>query len=199
MSTQAQLTANQANAQHSTGPRTEQGRAIAAQNNFRHGFTGVFRVLQWESEKEFDALHTALREEHRPSTVTETVLVDKMAQALWLSKRAAWMQHEIFNAEEPGCDHPHQTTNDRAFHKCLNDLLKLRAETRKQEIGFVSHEQKRNQETHRQNRENRKQELHKWSLLLAEAKLDRQLLQNSTTAHAQPGAQPRFIAAENAA
>ncbi len=207
MSTAAQAAANQSNAQKSTGSRTPEGKAIASLNNFRHGFTGVFRVLQWESQAEFDMLHTALREEHRPSTITETVLVDKMAQALWLSKRAAWMQHEIFNAEEPGCDRPqqlalyirYQTTNDRAFHRSLNELLRLRAEKRKQEIGFESQSLKQADHTRREAAENRKQELHKWSVSLAEAKLDHQLLQNSTAAHPQSRAQQPVIAAENAA
>ena len=40
----------------------------------------------------------------------------------------------------------YQSTHERAFHTCLNDLLKLRAEKRKNEIGFES--QKREQEEH---------------------------------------------------
>jgi hypothetical protein len=35
-----------------------------------------------------------------------------------------------------------QSTHDRAFHKSLNTLLKLRAEKCKAEIGFVSQEMK---------------------------------------------------------
>jgi hypothetical protein len=69
-----------------------------------------------------------------------------MAQSLWLSKRAVFLQDVSFNVAEPTClDEKqlalyirYQTTNDRAFHKCLDQLLKLRAEKRKQEIGFES-------------------------------------------------------------
>ncbi|MGI8959895.1 MAG: hypothetical protein ACR2IV_09075, partial [Bryobacteraceae bacterium] len=71
----------------------------------------------------------------------------------------------------------YQTTNERAFHKCLNDLLKLRAETRKQEIGFESQTHKQADHTRREFSENRKQDLHRWAVLLAEAKVDHQLLQ----------------------
>ncbi len=77
-------------------------------NNFRHGFTGVFRVLAWESREEFYQLHAALREEHQPSTITETILVDKMAQSIWLSKRAAVLQEETFDYETPKCTHSRQ-------------------------------------------------------------------------------------------
>jgi hypothetical protein len=37
----------------------------------------------------------------------------------------------------------YQSVNDRAFSKCLTDLLKLRAERRKEQIGFESQNQKR--------------------------------------------------------
>ncbi len=163
-------------------------------NNFRHGFTGVFRVLPWESREEFHELHDALRDEHRPSTVTETILVDKMAQSLWLSKRAACLQEETFHCELPKCTHPrqlalymrYQTTNDRAFHRCLNELLKLRAAKRKTEIGSESQLQKQAAET-------RKQERHKLTISLAEAKLERHLSQKSAPAHSEPRAQQAAI------
>jgi hypothetical protein len=99
MTTSAQIAANQANAQHSTGPRTPEGKAISARNNFQHGFTGAFTVLPWESQNEFDLLLGSLRDEHKPSGLTETILVDKMAQAIWLSKRAQMLQHVTFNHE----------------------------------------------------------------------------------------------------
>jgi hypothetical protein len=85
MTTPAQVTTNTANAQHSTGPKTREGEAIAARNNFRHGCTGEFTVLPWEKQAEFDLLIGALRDEHKPSGLTEKILIDKMAQALWLT------------------------------------------------------------------------------------------------------------------
>jgi hypothetical protein len=208
--TPAQVAANQVNAQRSTGPKTAAGKAISAMNNFRHGFNGAFTVLPWEKQDEFDLLLEALRDEHKPSGVTETVLVDRMAQALWLSKRAVMLQHVNFNHNLPTCDDPkqlalyirYQTTNERAFHKSLNDLLKLRAEKRKQEIGFESQEQRRNEEARRQNRENRKQERHRYDILLAEAKVDHQELLNLNIRHAATVAsvcENRPLAAEKAA
>jgi hypothetical protein len=123
MTTSAQIAANQSNAQHSTGPRTSEGKAISCRNNFQHGFTGAFTVLPWESQNEFDMLLGSLRDEHKPSGLTETILVDKMAQAIWLSKRALMLQHVTFNHELPTCDDQkqlalylrYQTTNERAF------------------------------------------------------------------------------------
>ncbi|MGI9071534.1 MAG: hypothetical protein ACR2JB_09535 [Bryobacteraceae bacterium] len=185
MTTSAQLVANQANAKQSTGPKTPEGKAISARNNFKHGCSGAFTVLPWESQEEFELLLGSLRDEHKPSGVTEMILVDKMARALWLSKRAQMLQHVTFNHEVPVCDDPkqlalylrYQTTNERAFHKCLNDLLKLRAEKRRQEIGFESQRRKEADHIRREATEKRKQDMHRINVLLAEAKVDHQLMQ----------------------
>ena len=154
LSTSAQLLANQANAQSSTGPKTDTGKAIVAQNNFRHGLSGAFRVLDWENQEEYRALHLALEKEHQPATPTEEMLVETMAHSYWLRKRALILQNTCFNGESPACHDEkllalyvrYQTTHDRAFHRALNDLLKLRAEKRKQEIGFESQKHKQAEE-----------------------------------------------------
>src|SRR5437870_1313569 len=132
----AQLAANRLNAQHSTGPKTEAGKAVSSLNNFRHGLAGKFMVLDWESEEEFDDLLENLRAEHQPATPTETLLVESMAQHYWLRQRAVRFQHCIMDQKLPTCEYPkdlalylrYQTTHERAFHKCVNQLLKLRAE-----------------------------------------------------------------------
>src|SRR5690242_15002843 len=148
MTTSSQIAANQSNAQRSTGPKTPEGKAVSCLNRFKHGCTGAFTVLPWESQDAFDMLIGSLRDEHKPCSVTEMILVDKMAQALWLSKRAQMLQHVTFNHEIPVCDDPtqlghylgYQTPHERAVHKCLNQLLKRRPEKRRQEIGFESQE-----------------------------------------------------------
>ncbi len=180
MSTRAQIAANQANAQKSTGPKTTAGKAASARNNFRHGFTGAFSVLPHEDQSGFDQLLDALRAEHQPSTATESLLVEGMAQHYWLKQRALRLQNGLPEPDEKQLTLylRYQTTNDRAFHKCLDQLLRLRAEQRKLEIGFESQERKKAEETRRQASEIRRQERHPWALLLAQAKADHQHLQN---------------------
>ncbi len=185
--TEAQLNANQANAQLSRGPKTPAGKAISAMNRFSHGLTGEFTVLPWENQEEFNHVLVELRAEHKPSTFTENMLVGKMAQAAWLSRRALILQQTVLKHQARGCWDDkklalylrYQTTHDRVFHKSLNELLRLRAQTRKEQIGFESQSHKQADQTRRAAAESRKQELHKWSALLAEAKLDHQLLHNS--------------------
>ena len=189
MSTPAQIAANQANAQHSTGPKSAEGRAASSQNNFRHGLTcGIFFVTDWENQKDYDNLHLELAREHAPQTPTEELLVEKLAQSYWLRQRAIRLQRmctqesAIFDGaseKQLALFIRYQTTHDRAFHAALNALLKLRAEKRKAEIGFESQKQKEAVETRRVAAENRKQELHQWAVLLAEAKVARQQALNA--------------------
>ena len=187
MATEAQILANQNNAQHSTGPKSESGKAASAQNNFRHGLAGAFAVLPSECQDEFDTLLCGLRAEHQPSTLTEMLLVQKMAEHYWLSHRAQRLQDLTMGEDLPAKDQDrqfalflrYQTTNDRAFHQCLNQLLKLRAERRRVEIGFESQQHKRAQESRRQSAETRKQDLHELAVMLAEAKVTHQQILNS--------------------
>jgi len=184
MSTTAQVLANQQNAQHSTGPVTQSGKAASSQNNFRHGLTGAFRVLPTENQAEFDELLTSLRAEHQPSTITESILVDNMAQHYWLSQRAQRLQ-DIAVGAYPSEEKQfalylrYQSANERAFHRCLQDLLKLRAERRRAQIGFESQKRHAAAESRRELAEKRKQDLHEWAVLLAQAKVDHQYVLTS--------------------
>jgi hypothetical protein len=205
MSTPTQISANQSNAQHSTGPKTEAGKGASSMNNFRHGLAGSFMILDWEKREEFDELFENLRAEHQPAAPTEALLVESMAQHYWLKQRALRLQHTTFTlGDDTSSSEKHkllalylryQTTHERAFHKCLNQLLKLRAEKRKQEIGFESQKQKQANEV-------RKQELHTWNVLFAKAKVDHRILLNHDAA--TPENRPvigiqHIIAAEKAA
>jgi hypothetical protein len=210
MSTPAQIAANQANAQHSSGPKTGEGKAASSVNNLRHGLAGEFTVLAWERQEEYHALLAGLRSEHNPVSPTETVLVEETAKAIWLGKRALTLQDLALNAEVPMCDEPkqlalylrYQTTHDRAFHKSLSDLLRLRAEKRKTEIGFESQKRKEADELRKQATEKRKQDVHKWKVLLAEAEAEHQFFANKkleTPEMRRTDRVQRILAIQNAA
>ena len=193
MSTQAQIAANQANAQLSTGPKSEAGRAAAARNNFRHGLTtsSEFWVLPCESQTDYLKLLAQFQQEHQPETPTEETLVQAMAEHHWLRHRAMRLEEacfdfttgQIIDERKLALYLRYQTTHERAFHKALNDLLKLRAEKRKAEIGFERQQHAQANETRRQERHEMKKERHKWEILLAQVKVD---------APAAPRSEPRY-------
>jgi hypothetical protein len=182
MPTDAQISANQRNAQFSTGPKTDAGKAASSQNNFRHGFCGAFRVLDWEEQDQYDGLLADLNDEHLPTTITETILIEKMAQHLWLARRAQHIQDTSVDDELGFQDRyrrfgvilRYKNLNDRGFLACLNQLLKLRAEKRKAEIGFEREQRREAEEARRAEREIRAQQMHPAKLALLEARVERQ-------------------------
>src|SRR5690348_6453289 len=188
MSTQAQIAANQANAQLSTGPTSEAGRAAAARNNFRHGLTtsSEFWVLPCESQTDYLKLLAQFQQEHQPETPTEEALVQAMAEHHWLRHRALRLEEacfdyttgQIIDERKLALYLRYQTTHERAFHKALNDLLKLRAEKRKAETGFERQQHAQANEIRRQERHEMKKERHKWEIVLAQYKVDAQQLRD---------------------
>ena len=79
MSTAAQLDANRANAQQSTGPRTEEGKQRAALNSVTHGFTGQTLMLTTALEKEaYAILNGSMTVSYGPVGPLEIVLVRRI-------------------------------------------------------------------------------------------------------------------------
>jgi hypothetical protein len=125
----------QNHARHASGPKTAEGKARSSQNALRHGLASSRLIIPGEKAEAFDALLADLMADHRPSTVTETLLVRQLAQHYWLLQRALRLQAQALSA--PPGDSPHdlalllryQTVNERAFHKALAALGKLKKET----------------------------------------------------------------------
>ena len=154
MSTAAQIRANKLNAHRSTGPTSETGKQASSRNRTTHGLcqndNTSFYLLEDEDPEKFRALRARLEEEHQPQTETERILVRRLADHEWLRTRALRLQQtclfvdqHVLATEQFGLYMRYQTTHERAFYKALNELQKLRAETRKAQIGFES--QKRQQ------------------------------------------------------
>jgi len=107
MTTTAQVTANRRNAAKSTGPKTEPGKKIAAQNALRHGLTARDIVSFDEKDGDFAGFHEGLRAGYQPTDPVEEQLVERVAICAWRLRRAARMEKEILaayrdqNAEGP--------------------------------------------------------------------------------------------------
>ncbi len=156
---EARLSANQANAKKSHGALTPETKSISAQNHTIHGLArhqnGNFRILASEDPAVFESFKQSFFDEHQPSTPTEIVLVNRMIESEWLAQRALRLQ-ERFTDPETGIATSdqkfslyvrYQTTHTRAFHKCLSDLNKLRADKRKAEVGVEAQKAKIAKET----------------------------------------------------
>jgi hypothetical protein len=205
----SQLAANRANSQHSTGAKTEQGRAASSQNRTTHGLArhnGTFLLLPTEDHAGFEALKESLTNEHQPATETEYILVTSMAESHWLANRAQNLQTscldpatgQITNAQMFTLYLRYQTTHTRAFHKSLNDLLKLRAEKRKSENGFEAQNRKQEELRLQNERHEMKKQTHYWDVLRKDGQACHQIslnaLQNLRAAAENPGFEAQYTA-----
>ena len=88
MASQAQIDANRANARHSTGPKTQAGKAQVARNSLRHGFTASELYIAAGEQPEFDALAEELHADVQPVGGTENALFEQYLHAAWNLRRA---------------------------------------------------------------------------------------------------------------
>ncbi|MEZ5353238.1 MAG: SEC-C domain-containing protein [Bryobacteraceae bacterium] len=111
MATAAQITANQANAANSTGPRTANGKAASALNGLRHGFRSQSVLIPGDDPAEYQQLLDELTAHFSPAPGDLTAVrhIREMADAEWRLRRARvhheWLLTESIEAlaaAEPG-------------------------------------------------------------------------------------------------
>jgi hypothetical protein len=88
MASRAQLTANAANAQKSSGPKTERGKHRTRLNAYRHGLTGQICLLTADEHEAFEKHCTGIRESLDPVGALEIDLAQSIAVDHWRLKRA---------------------------------------------------------------------------------------------------------------
>jgi hypothetical protein len=130
---------NRANSQHSTGPRTAEGKSAASQNAFKHGLYSKQLILPGEDPAELDALRADLRREHQPATTTEEILVNELAEHYWRLRRMRKFEARAMSADnfETGLAilpiiQRTMASAERGFHKSLKTLTELQRQR-----GFV--------------------------------------------------------------
>lgn len=96
MTSTAQIEANRANSQKSTGPRTEAGRAVSAQNATTHGLTSRRALLPGECAEEFKEFYEAIRARYAPDGPLEEMLVGEIASGAWRLRRIPVVEAELF-------------------------------------------------------------------------------------------------------
>src|SRR5215472_11307748 len=108
----AKLEANRRNAQKSTGPTTEAGKARSRRNALKHGvLTSALLIterLGVKDRAEFGELLEGLRNDLMPSGALEEMLTEKIAVCWWRQKRALEWELELvpnaFGNDAPAVD-----------------------------------------------------------------------------------------------
>ena len=88
---------NRANAQKSTGPRTEAGKQRSKLNALRHGLTGQTVVLPTEDHSAYDRHAQSFLDEYQPKGATETQLVQSLIDTSWRLNRVSAVETNLFS------------------------------------------------------------------------------------------------------
>jgi hypothetical protein len=169
MASPAQILANRENAQHSSGPKTLEGKQSASRNSTRHGLTGTQIVMPGEDPAAYEQLRQGLHESHHPANEAERILVDQIAANAWRLMRAQRVETAFFKklaegAEDPDAAiaaaflekpkevsrmHRYVAAAQNAYYKAIAQLTRLQKEREVMEqtvaelddagIGFVSY------------------------------------------------------------
>ena len=139
MSTASQI-ANAANAQLSTGPRTEEGKRQSSQNSRTHGLTAQHPVIPDEDRAAFDQLRAQLHAETKPQGALQQIIFEELVHSAWNLRRVRAMEAEL-NASAPDAfltDDAsaakfdrlarHHTRIERAFFRSLRELKALQTD-----------------------------------------------------------------------
>lgn len=96
---------NRQNAQKSTGPRTEAGKAASSKNRLAHGLCSSSLIIRGETQEAFDELQIQTHVAFDPKTEEETMLVDQLVEALWRLNRARSVESKSFENMMDCTDH----------------------------------------------------------------------------------------------
>src|ERR1035437_8024935 len=105
MATPAQIDANRANAQKSTGPRSAEGKSASRFNALKHGIDAASIVIPGEDPADYDSLAAHHHHEFRPQSASESFHVDTMLRADWQKRRLQRVEVDLYHtvlAESPG-------------------------------------------------------------------------------------------------
>ncbi len=140
---------NRANSQHSTGPKTREGKANSSRNSFKHGLYSKKLIIPGEDPAELDRLRASLVAEHQPFNTTEHILVNELAEHFWRLRRMRELEARSWQPDnlDASCDNGlfalvqrSMASAERSFHKALTALGKLQKAR-----GFVPQNQERHQ------------------------------------------------------
>src|SRR5215472_13683497 len=116
--------ANRRNAQRSTGPRSEAGKAVSRLNAMKHGLLArgvVIAVGDYQEDgEEYAGLLDELTEQLQPEGIIEALEVQKIALAYWRKARAVRCEHGAIRARTGDMRLREERKRQEAIDNALN-------------------------------------------------------------------------------
>src|SRR5690349_10568602 len=101
--------ANIQNAQHSTGPNTEQGKSRVVLNGLSHGLTGQTVILPSDDLLAYKKFTQQFHDELKPAGVLESQLVQTISDTYWRLNRVTAMENSLFSRSSDDQPNPGPT------------------------------------------------------------------------------------------
>ena len=129
----ARQTANAANAQLSTGPRTPEGKACSSQNARKHGLSATQLLIGPEDREEFDDMLADYQSDVAPQGAIQQTLCDQLVASAWNLRRVRRMEVQLHSDTTDDDELQkkldrlarHKTRIERTFHRSLKELKAL--------------------------------------------------------------------------
>jgi hypothetical protein len=99
VSSPAQITANRANAQFSTGPRSVEGKAATSRNSLKFGVHAQSMLIPGEDPEELATLTADYHRDLQPQGAVETALVETLIRCDWMRRRLYRIEAEVIAAQ----------------------------------------------------------------------------------------------------
>lgn len=134
---------NRANAQLSTGPRTDSGKQRSSLNALRHGLTAASPVLPTEDRAAYETHRRQFLDEYQPANSTETQLVHELIDTSWRLNRIPLIEARLISGAD-GLDilNAHRLLTNlgiqghrlsRQFQNALSKLREIQTDRRERE------------------------------------------------------------------
>ena len=151
MASPAQIEANRLNALKSTGPRTEQGKAVSRFNALKSGLDAHSLVVPGEDPAELASLAANYQLEYQPASPTEQFLADSIVYADWVLRRLRKIEVHFFEMMAAGVSVNDSmrlllrriASEERSYFRSLKELqrrIAARAETAEAAAADETHE-----------------------------------------------------------
>ncbi len=133
---------NRANAQHSTGPKTPEGKQTSSQNALKHGLTAQNPVLPTDDLDDYQRHVATFFAEYSPQGATEANLVQSIADASWRLNRVADVEAGLIHDSARYIEiltkalsnlSMHSTRLSRQFERAVTQLRELQKARRDRE------------------------------------------------------------------
>jgi hypothetical protein len=92
-----QIQANRANAQLSTGPRSDEGKRASSSNSTTSGLTSAKIFVRTDEQAEFDQFESALLDELKPAGLCQLNFFELILHAAWNLRRCYLLETHIQN------------------------------------------------------------------------------------------------------